>query len=158
MNNWWICGFSIQQRLCYLSSIIAHSLKMLNIIKPLPFLNFRTFKKKICAIPLLNILLFKNWSSVDGIWGMERVTLPRRRRISTRLHGVRFQSLCACAYVCIIYNSADVRCVCVQCKNIFAVMRLRFYFSLTNFAVSDFVVCDASLTNRDVWTAERNGT
>jgi hypothetical protein len=66
------------------------------------------------------------------------------------LYGVIFQSLCMCIYMYITHISADLRCVCVQRKNIFAVLQLRFCFSLTKVAVSDVVVCDVSLTGLNV--------
>jgi hypothetical protein len=66
------------------------------------------------------------------------------------LYGIIFQSLCVCIYMYITYISADLRCVCIQRKYIFAVLQLRFCFSLTKVAVSDVVVCEVSLTGLNV--------
>ena len=99
-------------------------------------------------------------SKLELLWTvfvkMEKVTfrnvgefLPECTASYSRLY------VCACVCVYVTYISADLRWFCVQRKNIFAVLQLHFCFSLMKVAVNDVVVCDVSLTGRNVWMAQR---
>ena len=109
---------SIKQCLCYFSSVIAYAAKMLNITEA-PFLAFPMFSKTFLCNSVSEHFPFSKMELLSTVFvKMERVTLPKRWRISTRLYGVIFQSLCVCICMYITYINADLRCACVQRKNI----------------------------------------